>query len=48
MTVAVNPGFAGPNATAIREGGAYVGAIPIGTPDSFTDVRERRLPGRTT
>ena len=39
VSVAVNPGCAGP-ATAIREGGAYVGAIPIGTPDSFTDVRE--------
>ena len=27
-------------ATAIREGGTYAGAIPRGTPDSFTDVRE--------
>ncbi|HET9311037.1 MAG TPA: hypothetical protein VFP41_07425 [Actinomycetota bacterium] len=27
-------------ATAVREGGHYAGAIPIGTPDSFTDVRE--------
>ena len=33
--------FAGP-ATAIREGGTYVGAIPapIGSPDSFSEVRE--------
>jgi hypothetical protein len=27
-------------ATAIREGGVYAGTAPIGTPDSFTDVRE--------
>ena len=26
--------------TGVREGGDYAGAIPIGTPDSFTDVRE--------
>lgn len=26
--------------TGLREGGDYAGAIPIGTPDSFTDVRE--------
>jgi hypothetical protein len=27
-------------ATAVREGGDYAGTAPIGTPDSFTDVRE--------
>lgn len=35
----VDHGFAGP-VTGIREGGAYAGAIPLGTPDSFTGVRE--------
>ena len=31
--------FTGP-ATDVREGGAYAGAIPLGTPDSFDAVRE--------
>ncbi|HWC71118.1 MAG TPA: hypothetical protein VG993_08160 [Actinomycetota bacterium] len=31
-------------ATAVREGGAYAGAIPLGTPDSFAGVREYPTP----
>jgi hypothetical protein len=33
------PEFMG-SATAVREGGAYAGAIPLGTPRSFDEVRE--------
>ena len=41
VAAATYTNYAGP-ATAIREGGTYVGAIPvpIGTPDSFSEVRE--------
>jgi hypothetical protein len=39
VNVTANPGFLG-TVTGIREGGAYAGAIPLGTPTSFADVRE--------
>ena len=36
-------GFIGA-ATDIREGGTYVGAIPLGTPSTFNDIRETPVP----